>query len=85
MFKPYYDSSGVHYIPGEYPGGLIKMADNSGYVFVGNIWETAGGFMMKFDLEGNRIWTKNLEDNVSSQGYYHLLLETEDGLLVGWE
>jgi Secretion system C-terminal sorting domain len=80
--KVYYDSTGNHYVPGDNPGGLIKLQDNSGYLFVGNMLQGSGGFLMKFDLEGNKLWIKVLEDLVSLQGYYYRLLENENGILI---
>jgi hypothetical protein len=55
-YTTYYDSLGYNYTPGEYPGGLIKLQNNTGYLFAGNIFEGSGGFLSKWDLEGNLVW-----------------------------
>jgi Secretion system C-terminal sorting domain len=80
--KVYYDSLGNNYVPGETPGDMLKLNDNSGYLFVGNMLEGSGGFLMKFDLDGNQLWTIELEENTALQGYYKLLQETENGFLI---
>jgi Secretion system C-terminal sorting domain len=82
-YTTYYDSLGYNYTPGEYPGGLIKLQNNTGYLFAGNIFEGSGGFLSKWDLEGNLVWFKKLEDSVSLTGFYFLLKETPTGFLVG--
>ncbi|MFK7808309.1 MAG: T9SS type A sorting domain-containing protein [Saprospiraceae bacterium] len=82
-FNTYYDTIGHNYSAGEYSGGLIKLADNSGYLFTGSVFEGSDGFLSKWDLEGNVVWVKRLEDNTTVQGYYHLLVETESGFLIG--
>ncbi len=80
--KVYYDPLGLNYVPGENPGGLIKLEDGSGYVFVGNMLEGSGGFLMKFDEAGNQVWVKTLKDTISLQGYYYKLHEVENGILI---
>jgi hypothetical protein len=82
-FTTYHDSLGYSYVPGANPGGLIKLEDNSGYLFTGTVFQGADGFLSKWDLEGNLVWLKRLEDSTSLQGFYHSLLETESGFLIG--
>ncbi len=81
-FKSYYDTMGYAYAPGSYPGGLAKLDDGTGFIFIGNLLQGPNGFIMKFDDEGNLLWNKLLDDPVALEGFYNRILETDSGLLI---
>lgn len=84
-YTTHFDTSGNNFASGNSLSAnvLARLQDSTGYVFTGSTLGGPEGFVMKFDIEGNLVWSKILEDTESLQGLYTKLIETETGLLIG--
>lgn len=81
--KSHFDSLGRHYVLGTFPSGLVKAPDQSGYILLGGVFQSATGMVMKIDNEGEKIWVKEYFDSLSRVDFYKKIIEVPGGYLIG--
>ncbi|MFT4760872.1 MAG: hypothetical protein ACI9LN_002850 [Saprospiraceae bacterium] len=76
------DSTGYKYSFCSRPNALIKLSDNSGFFFVGNVLENNNSLFFKIDNDGEIIFKKEVELANSSLVQLKSIIEIEDGFLM---
>lgn len=82
-FRAHFDSLGRDYVLGGFPNGLVKAQDESGYVLLGGVFQSATGIAMKVDRSGEVSWLHEYVDDTSLTDFYQAIVEVAGGFLIG--
>ncbi len=80
--KVHIDNTGKNYALGSIPGGFIRLEDQSGYIMLAALFETATGLILKLTPGGAIEWIKEYPDNNTLVDFFKTIVEVEDGFLI---
>ncbi|NUO02342.1 MAG: T9SS type A sorting domain-containing protein [Saprospiraceae bacterium] len=80
-YRIHYDSLGDHFTT-VFPNSFIKLSDGSGYVGVGQFFNSQNGYFARFDHHGELINFVAYSDNYYTNNISREVIETNDGYLI---